>query len=78
VHAIYLTAGQGAYRPGIRRRTLPCAVHRGAIIAAYQIPAGFFRYRYADGEAYARWLASRSGILGPGREQQSQPIAGDR
>jgi excisionase family DNA binding protein len=78
VHAIYLTTGQAAYRLGICKRTLLRAMRRGEITAAYQTPGGFFRFRYADVEAYAQRLTCGAEAAAPPGELQSQPGASDR
>jgi excisionase family DNA binding protein len=78
MNAIYLTSGQAAYRLGICKRTLLRALRRGEITAAYQTPGGFFRFRYADVEAYAQRLTCGAEAATPRGEPQPQPGAGDR
>ncbi len=57
--ARYLTSGQAAARLNISAKTLLRAVHRGDIVPAHYTPGGCARFRPADVDAFARYLAGK-------------------
>jgi excisionase family DNA binding protein len=77
VNAVYLTSGQAAHRLGVCKRTLLRAMQRGEIVAAYRTPGGFFRFRYADVEAYAQRLARPASAPARQDERWFQAGAGE-
>ncbi len=57
--ARYLTSGQAAARLNISAKTLLRAARRGDIVPAHYTPGGCARFRPADVDAFARYLAGR-------------------